>query len=315
MGKQYTVGAMSITTSAPATTSIELTQVGISANANVIGNESGSLYEQSLSLTGFAPVATATSKAIASVLGLIGLNGQCVGSAQSVTTVDVFSRRLTDCQTTLGGTPHIRDRVTTGLLRLNSISASRGQDATISVILDALTDGTNAPLARTDGVALPSTVTAAQWTLGICNINGVRYQEINDVNLSLNVSITDKSPALGQIWPEAVGVLTVKPVLTLTGRDLSKITNAIIAAGVNAAAHASTKIQLVKRANAGSFVASATTEHINITMAGLIVQEEIVSASANGQATHSLRIVGSYDGTNAPCIFNVGVAYDPTVGS
>src|SRR5690606_31801702 len=142
------------------------------------------------------------TKNIAAILDIIGLTGQCVGADKTITVVDILSRKLETCKDPLSGTPHLRDRVTTGLLRLGSLSASRGADATITTILDTFTDGNNAPVGRTDGVAQVSPIISTRFTLGKCKIAGVTFTEIDDVSVDFAVSITDKSPALGSIYPD-----------------------------------------------------------------------------------------------------------------
>jgi hypothetical protein len=311
MGKQYTLGCFSFVTGG-GTTHIGGTSVDFPLNVEVSGNDSGSLYEEFQALTRVDPVATITTKNIAQILSLIGLGGQCVGSAFDVTAVDVITRRTSDCQNALGGTPHIRDRVSAGLLTLGTLSATRGQDATITAMLDAITDGSNAPVARTDGVALPSPIVAERFTLGLPAIAGSTFPEIEDVSIEFGITKTEKTPSLGSIWTDAIGVLTVRPVVTFRGRDLSKVTNALIAAGASGATHLNTVIQLIARQSAGSFVDFGDSEHITITVNGLVAPENLVSASAGQRATTSLRLAASYDGSNAPLVFDLAAQYDTT---
>jgi hypothetical protein len=310
---EYTVGCLTVVESTgPTTTHLGLTNVDFPTNVEVSDDDSGTLYPQFQSITGFAPVASLTTKNVTRMISMIGLNGTCVGAGKLITQVDVVSRKLETCQTALGATPHMRDRVTTGLLRLATLSASRGQDATMSAILDTFTDGTNGPVARTDGVALPTPVFSERLTLGQLAIAGVVYPDVESVSLEFNVSISEKTPALGFVWPDSAGVLTVRPVLTLQGRDLSKVTAALLAFSANAAAHANTKIQLIRRLSGGAFAPFASAVHTAITMAGLVVPDNLVSASANQRGTHTLRLLGHDDGTNAPVLFNTAIAYDTT---
>src|SRR5690606_4215397 len=309
---EYTIGAMSLTDDSAQTIHFNLTNVGFPTNAEVTDDEAGDLYSSSQSLVNFSPVATITTKNIATILDNIGLNGQCVGADKTITVADILSRRLETCKSPLTATPHIRDRVTTGLLRLGSLSASRGVDATITAMLDTFTDGNNAPVARTVGVAQVTPIISTRFTLGLCKIAGVGFSEIEDVTLDFNVSITDKSPALGSVWADSAGVLTVRPVLTLRGRDLSRVATSLIELGANAATHANTLIQLIKRQNAASFVDFGTQEHIALTIAGLAVPEMLTSASANGRATNAIRLPAYFDGTNAPVVFDTTSVYDDT---
>lgn len=313
MGKNYSGGVVSFTITGPATVSIPAS-ISIATNANVIGNDEGEFYDRTLSLAGFAPVATITTKNLAAVRDIIGLAGQCVGTGLAVTQVDLFYRRTSDCQTTLGSTPHIRDRVTTGLLVLSSRDSSRGQDSTITFTLYALSDGTNAPISRTDGVALPTTISAAQYTMGLPMIAGVEYPEVESYSVNYGNNV-DTDPAIGLIWPTVAAVRSVRPVITFRGRDLSKIGSAFVAAGFDNPTHADTLLQDIKRINAGTFESFASAVHFAETAAGMLVPDDLVNISANQRGTHTLRLQTSYDGTNAPIVVDTTSAYDSSPGS
>lgn len=309
---EYTAGILSLTDNVAATANLNFTSLDFPTNAEVTDDDAGDIYATSQSLTNYAPVATVTTKNVASILDAVGLNGQCIGSGKTIVQADLTYRKLETCKDPLSGTPHIRDRISTGLMRLGTLSAPRGQDATITTIIDAFTDGMNAPVARTVGVANIATLISTRFTLGKLKIAGVGLVEVDDWSLDFAVSITDKTPALGSIWPDSAGVLTVRPVLTMRGRDLSRVQSGLLGMGANAATHANTLLQLIKRQNAGSFVNFATQEHIAITIAGLAVPEMLVSGSANSRAGHTIRVPAYFDGTNAPVVFDTTSIYDDT---
>lgn len=311
---QYSNGAVIFyDESAVATNLGGITNIDFPTNVEIISDDGGSIYDETLSITNFAPVASITTKSIKTVLETIALDGQCVQPApELVTQVDVISRRLKTCQDTLSGTPHFRYRVTQGLLKLGSLSADRGQDAAISFMIDTLTDGTNAPVAETDGVAMPSPLLTQQYTLGVCKLGGVVFSEIEGISIDFGVQITDKTPALASIWPDSVGVLKVRPVLSLRGRDLSRVKAAMIPLAGKAGTHLNSVIQLVKRQNAGSFETIPGTTHISLTLNGLIVPENLMSGSGNARATNALRMATSYDGSSVPIVSNLSAAYDST---
>jgi hypothetical protein len=233
-----------------------------------------------------------------------------VGSAFDVTRFDVITRQIADCQNALSGTPHIRDRFDDGLLTLGSLGADRQGDAALTVMFDAITDGTNAPITRTDGVALPSPVLAQRYAMGLPAFGGTTFPDTENWSLEFGISKTEKSPSLGSIWTDSIGVLTVRPVLTIRNRDISKLTNALLAAASDSASHADTKLQLIARENAGSFQPFGNSVHIGITIAGLLTPQNIVNAASNQRATNELRIAASYDWTNAPILFDLSSTYD-----
>lgn len=308
---EYTIGAVEIFDDIPTGYALNLTNLDLSSGADMSDDGAGELYATGQSLTGFAPVASFTTKNLAAVFDLVGLNGQCIGqSGEALTQCDVYSRKLETCKNPLGATPHMRHRVITGLLRLGSLSMPRGDDATLSATLDTFTDGTNGPVSEADGVALPTGIISTRYTLGVSKIAGVLFTEIDSIDLNFNVGISDKSPALGAIWPDSAGVLTVRPTLTLRGRDLSRVKATLIELGANLATHANTTIQLIKRATASSFVSFATAEHIAITLGGLVVPDSLVSSSAGGRATNEIVLAAAFDGTNAPVLINSATTYN-----
>lgn len=312
MGKQYTLGCITLTDNAAASTHIAASNVNVEGNTEVSGNDSGSLYEEFQSVTGFNPTVSINSKCVKELLSFIGLTGQCVGAGFDVTQFDVITRRIADCQNSLGGTPHIRDRFSNGLLTLGSISADRQGDASLTVMFDAITDGSNAPIARTDGVALPSPIVAERFALGLPAFGGVTYPDTENWSLEFGIQKTEPSPSLGSIWNDSIGVLRVIPRLTIRNRDISKLTNALLQAASASATHLNTKLQLIARQNAGSFQSFGSSVHIGITIAGLITPQTIVDAATNQRATNALTLSASYDGTNAPVIFDLSSTYDTT---
>lgn len=310
MGKQYTLGCISLFDGGGSPTHISASSVSIDANTQVSGNESGSFYEEFQSVVGFDPTVSVTSKCVGELLGWIGLAGQCVGPAFDVTRFDAITRQIADCQNALGGTPHIQDRFDNGLLTLGSLGADRTGDAALTVMFDAITDGTNEPITRTDGVALPTPVVAQRYALGLPAFGGTTFPDTENWSLEFGISKTEKSPSLGSIWTDSIGVLTVRPVLTIRNRDISKLTQSLLAAASDSATHLDTKLQLIARKNAGAFEDFGDSVHIGITIAGLLTPQSIVNAASNQRATNELRIAASYDGTNAPILFDLTSTYD-----
>lgn len=313
MGR-YTSGAVQIhtVTSGSAIKIGGITNLAIPTNAETISDDSGSLYDEVRSLASHAPVPSFTTKSIAAVLDQIGIAGQCIDVDGSHLGVYLFGRKLGMCDDPVAGSDHIQWLLSAGLMKLGTLTANRGTDAEISVMIEALTDGTNAPVRETDGVALPTPLISQQFTLGVCKVGGVVFSEIQGVSIDFGVGITEKLPALASVWPNSVGVQKVRPVLTLRGRDLSQIKAAAIPVLGAAATHVNTTIQLVKRLNAGTFESAGSTVHITLTMAGMITPQSLISASGQSEGEHEIRIEGVHDGTNVPILIDTTSAYDST---
>lgn len=312
MGKQYKLGCFSLFDGASAATHISASSVSIESGIEVSGNESGSFYEEFQSVIRYDPTVNITSKCVRELIGWIGLNGQCVGPSFDITKLDVLTQRIADCQNPLGGTPHIRDRFDNGLLTLGSLSSDRQGDAALTVMLDAITDGINAPIARTDGVALPTPIVAQRFALGLPAFGGVTFPDTQNWSLEFGLTKTEKSPSLGSIYTDSIGVLSVRPILSITNNDISKLTDALLDVAATSATHLDTKLQLIARKNAGAYEDFGDAVHVGITIAGLLTPENILSASANQRATNTLRIAASTDGTNAPILFDLNSTYDTT---
>lgn len=309
---EYTIGCVSLFDAVAAATHVSLTNVDFPTNAEVSDDGSGSLYAQQMCITGFSPVAAMNSKAISQILAFIGLNGQCVGAGLDVSQIDVVQRQMENCDSALGVTPHLRDRVTKGLLRIGTIGVAGREDATISFILDTLADGSNGPVARNPGVAMPTPVVSERYGKGACKLAGVQFPKLDGWDLEFNVQMDEKLPDDASIWPATAGVLTVRPVLVVKHRDLSKVTDALLAVGAEEAAHADTVLQLVKRKNAGAFEDFGDSVHGRITLNGLLLPDNLVSVAAQQKATGTLRLPCSFDGSNAPVLLNFTSPYDPT---
>lgn len=310
MGKEYTNGPIWLDTGGGGQY-IATDSTNIAGGVEASDNGSGSLYAHGEAITGQQPTFNVSSRSLDSVFDNIGLTGACVGSAFSIASVRLYQRNLTNCQS--GAASHRYNSMPNGLLRLGALSANRGEDASVTILGDAITNstGTTAPLGASEGVSFPAlgVIDVNRFTLGLITVNGVAYDEIDALSIEFGVSITTKRPKLARIWPQSVGVLMVRPTITLTGRDASKITNTLLAAGGEAAAHANTKIRFKKRSSSAAFVPDGNAEHINITANGLHLPDNVLSASGTSEASSSTTLMATFDITNAPVVISTGVAY------
>lgn len=313
MGKQYTLGCLSLFDGSGDPTHISGSSISIDSGIEVSGNDSGSFYEEFQSVIRFDPTVNVTSKCVRELLSWVGLNGQCVGTGFDITKMDVITRRIADCQNPLDGTPHIRDRFENGLLTLGSLGVDRQGDASLTMVLDAITDGSNSPIARTDGVALPTPVVAQRFAMGLPAFGGVTFPDTENWSLEFGLTKTEKSPGLGSIYTDSIGVLTVRPTLTIRNRDISKLTNALLEAVASSATHLNTKLQLIARKNAAAYEDFGDPVHVGITIAGLLTPQNILNAASNQRSTNELRISASTDVSgNAPILFDLNSTYDTT---
>ena len=286
-----------------------IASIEIASNVETQGDDSGSIYDEGRSITQVAPVASVTSKSIAEILSVIGVAGQCFVDGSGNPGVTIYGKNRGDCLTDVNATDHSKYVFSNGLLTLGTLQADRGSDATLSFMIDGITDGTNAPLIITHGVTLPAALEKAQFEIGLCAIAGTQFRP-ESVTIDFGQQKAKPRALAPTIWPERIAVQKVQPVITLRGIDPTIIADANIDLDGETAAHTNTKIQLVKRLTGASYVASATTSHIYFTAAGLAIVPTPFSAQGQADATVDVRIECIFDGTNAPILFGTSSAYD-----
>jgi hypothetical protein len=282
-----------------------IVSVNIETNTELITDDSGGIYDEGAATTQIAPRADIGSKAIAEVLSVIGVTGQCFVDAAGDPGVIVYGKNRGDCLTDVESNSHSSYTFANGLLTLGTLQADKGADATISFMVDAIYDGTNVPLVISHAATLPATLIKEQFEIGLCAIGGTQFKP-ESVTIDFGQQIAKPRALAPTIYPERIAVQKVQPTITFRGLDPSFVT--AITAG--AATHANTKIQLVKRLTGGSYVASATTQHIAFTAYGTVTKPTPFSAQGQADAETTLSIKCLYDGTNAPILFNTAVAYD-----
>lgn len=289
------------------------TTMGIRTGTETASDEGGSLYDETRSIVAQLPEAQWTSKSLATWLTYIGLAGYCISADGSHPGLRLFGQALNSCKTTPAAGANLRYTFNKGLIVLGELNAVRGQDATISLMVHALTDGTNAPVAIAySSVTLPTSLLTQQYTLGVCKVGNVTLTDLVSLNLKFGVQVTKKDPGPGSIWADDIAVKKIQPVAMFTLRDPTVLDAASIPLGAKQATHAQTIIQLKKRANYSSFVANGTAEHIKLTMNGIAYVPDAVEGSGNDETTNTICCEGVHDGTNVPILFTIGTTYTDT---
>ncbi len=288
-----------------------IVSIDIQSNIATVADDSGGLYDESQAITQFAPVAAITTKSIAEVFSVLGIAGQCFIDGVGAPGVTVYGKNRGDCLTDVNSTDHSKYVFANGLMMLGTLQASRGSDATLSFMVHGITDGTNAPLVITHGVALPASLVAGQWELAIGKIAGTVFKP-EDFTLNFGNQEVKPKPLAPSIWPERIAVQKVQPVAQIKGIDPTAISAANIDITGETATHANTLIQLTKRLSGNSYVAAGTTVHIGITLSGLVVVTNPFSAQGQADATVDVEIRGQHDGTNVPVLIDIAYAYDST---
>lgn len=292
-----------------------ITSGGVPLNTTTQGDEDGRDYDYSRSVTSQLPMPQFSTKAIAAALAAIPIRGICLDTDGTHPGVSIFGRQEEACgpgSSAVASDDHIEFLVDTGLLVPISLTGGLGVDSVLSVEIDALTDGTNAPIAADYEATLPTGLDSSRYVLGHMRVANILFDDIRDFNLSFNVGRGEKLPAVGSVWADSVGRGKSTSVLTLEGRNPTRLDDSTgIPLLGKTALHAETIFYFRKRSGSG-FVDDATTEHLRMTMHGKILCDNPFSFSGSSEASTSFRIEAMHDGTNVPIIFTPNVAYDPT---
>lgn len=296
-----------------------VTNSSIRTNSQTISDDSGDIYDEVISLLSQIVDAEQTLKSLDSILTYIGLGGYCISSDGGHPGVIVYGRILGDCKSPPLSTDNLKYTFAHGLVCLGQLSARRGADATITIKIMPITDGTNAPFAfASSSVTLPtrSSLSKSLFTLGACSVSGLLLNDFDSLDIQFGVQTSAPTPMMGSVWPDSIAVRKVQPVAALTGFDPRILNNSsgIPLLGVQAT-HANTLFQFKKRLGYSAFVADGSGEHIAMSMNGAVYVTEVFSGSGNGEATNAIVIKGVHDNTNVPLLVNVASTYSPTAGT
>jgi hypothetical protein len=268
----------------------------------------GSPYPQFISLATQKPKMEFTSYAVDDIIdamgGLAWLDIDTLAAG-----LIAYGQYFATATVRAGAGTHRKFTMTEGIVHLGRLSCNFDGCASVTLVAQAQYDGSNDPIQVADSQNLPaafadddkrfafSTVTVAGTA-----ISGIKSIEL-DFGIELVVEMSDSDT-----WPTFVAIKTMAPKLTITTVD----TEAVLAAGLSdtgaACTHANTGFFLRKRANNGLFVADGTAEHIEITMAGMAVAEQVFDASGTDPNEVKITIEGMYDGTNVPVMLNTATA-------
>jgi len=289
------------------------TSMELNTGTEVTSDDSGTLYDEVVSMVRQMPDARLITKSIAQWLTYIGLAGYCIASDGSHPGLRLYCSVLNDCKNPPAATDNLRYTIAKGLVILGQLQANRGQDATLTFMVHALSDGTNAPISGTyTGITLPTVSTHEQFELGACKFGNVTLSDLASLTIDFGVQITAKTPEMGSVWPESIAVRKIQPIVTLSGFNPTVLDNTLIPLAGKQASHAQTILQLKKRAAYSTFVADGTAQHIRLTVNGMAYVPQAFSGSGNAEVSSQIIVRGVHDGTNVPILFNLASTYTPT---
>jgi hypothetical protein len=254
----------------------------------------GNIFAEQSAIVGQKIKIELGSESIAACLAAIPLTGLCLTADGTHEGLTKYTYNKPSCANATQS--HIGYKVAAGLVTLQSIEASAGQTATLTASVDAISAGTNPPLAGAYDATIPYAL-REKFTLGACKIAGqvIDASEIMSASISYNIEVK-VADSVGSIWPTDVAVLKVVPSITITTSSLKLLDDAKIPLTGKLALHADTIVQLIGLEAGKSFASFTANKHIRFTMAGQCMISQIES----GDGTNQITITGQYDGSNAP---------------
>jgi len=271
----------------------------IATNSQINGEiTSGQVYRSFLALYSQKIAPGFSTYAIASALGSIGVLG--LNIAELASGLDFYAQKNLDGSTRAGTLSHRKFTFVKGLVVPRRLSVDHQGDAVLDYELVVTYDGTNDPMVITDSISLPSGITDNErYTMAGSTIGGVAITGKRRFAIEFGVDAISEG-ADSDVWDTIAHIRAVQTELTIDSVDVDLVKAAGIPLTGKAATHANTSIMLRKRAHAGTFVADATAEHIELTADGMIIPDDAFSSDGQEPGKVSFRMPLRFDGTNVP---------------
>lgn len=294
------------TADASATIIGSITQADLPIDSEVLREETGgSVYPDQLSVVSQKPRVTFTTYDLPKVIDAFGLVGRLMTEDTGKVGFQLYQSQYSDGGTIVSGANHRGLQFPYSFGRINTISVSHRQDATVESEVVAIYDKSSDPIVIQASQALPTLPTSpGRWTLYSLDVGrqsiGCKTQLDIDFGFSVDAYGCDDD-----IWDTHMDVSQISPTVTITSLDPTNFSDSKVALEGLKGTHANSKIVLKKRTpSQATYIDDATAEHIEITFAGVILATSAHSASGNAKGQSTFRIDVDYDGTNAPFVFD-----------
>jgi hypothetical protein len=253
----------------------------------------GSLDTEFAAVGGQKPTISFTTSAVATALGLVGLDGYATASATNFWFQKVLLGGQRDSSAAM------KISVPSCLIFPKTLKATQDakKPATISYDVYAISaDGTTAPMTATTGQVLPTFSTVSEiFTLGPCTINSTALVGLQEIEMDWGAKC-DHYGGDGLAYPTFAAMihrqgLRIRP----KGYDVS----ALGSLSVNGVAVTSWKFFLRKIQAGSTRYANAATQHLKISGTTGMFKHDKASGSSDKEAMADHAIFPSYDGTNS----------------
>jgi len=307
----YGIAPISIETSVGVSAVIGgLTRVSVTQGNRILSQiENGELYTTYGAVAGVTPRASFTSRDIVTVLGTTGFGGIGITSDGDDPGI-VFYLRKRGAVGTASGSVHRSYTFGNGVLVPRNLSVGHQGNASVSCeLLATSADGSTSAAAISDSEStFPTVVTATrddQWTLYSCTINGATVTGFTGIDITFGATARTVG-AQSDVLDTVAVVPSTRPSVRIRGLNPQWVntTSSVCDILGEQCLHANTSIVLRKRG-----VTTATAEHIQFTLNGVVYTDQIADGSAESDISCALMLtLNSADGTTSPILGNLGYA-------
>jgi hypothetical protein len=289
-------------------TALSVESMNLPANVELTEDNSGALYDTLIGVKSVKPEMTFTTKSIAKMLKLFGINGGCFGASPALKRVDQFYEGKRTCGNP--SAPNISFGANKGLYYLDTLTFPRGEEATISAKCDLMSsDGTTAPVSMTNPATLPTTVNVDSYVVGPPKIADITFNEGTGGSLRFGVQKDEDQVGWGSVYVTDGGIIKVRPELTIDNADLALLDGSGIPLNGMDAVHAETQLSFRKKKNRAAFEPDDSAVHFVMTLSGYFFFDVIAGGQGRAAGSNSLRLRAAKESTTAPIVLTFAVAY------
>ena len=255
----------------------------------------GSYYPMIATIHDQHPIADFTTRAIEVLLGRVlppvvaldGIGCECYQVQKAESVID-------------SGSVHRKWAIASGVVVPQKLTCQQGNSAEMSCQVLSRSPSGSAPLAPTETVALPSTLTdASRFSMGTMTLGGITIDGKTSLEIDFGVK-AEQVGVDGAVWAQWIDVADYLAKITIKSVNTALVAAAGIPLLGKAGTHANTVFYLRKRDGAG-FAAGGV--HIKVTADGLAYADDIFDGSGNDKGECSVVLLCRYDGVNAPIDF------------
>lgn len=250
---------------------------------------------------------------VEAALNLIGVGGLCIdGDINPGSRLNLA--KYEPCGDMVDGAEHRGLLASHGVLVPTRLVADHRGDARLTLELFPIASGGNPLVATTDTLPLPSiTIESARWTLGPITIGGIEIESYTQVDINFG-NMVEPRGIESNPFNTMIEVRRVEPEITIRGIDLEWFSSGIIPLGGRLCTHADTRIMLRKRDPDGvGFVSDVTAEHLQFTMNGVALIEQLSGSTEDRFSESGITIYGREDtGNNNPLMYAGSTAISST---